>query len=98
LETPSARPGHVTFYGEVKGNYPLPPGEPKNLSDVILEMKPSDYANLRSVKLMRSDPVTKKVITRVINVDEILSKGLKEKDVVLQDGDTIRISPKMFNF
>jgi len=98
LETSSPRPGHVTFYGEIKGNYPLPPGEPKYLSEVILEMKPSDFANLKKVKLMRADPVTKKVITRVINVDEILSKGLKDKDAVLQDGDTIGISAKMLNF
>ena len=72
-------------------------GQPKYLSTVILEMKPSDYADLKRVKLRRSDGKGLPK-TIVVNVEEILSKGLKEKDYILQDGDRVIISPKMFNF
>ncbi len=98
LESLSAKPGLVVFYGEVKGALLLPPGQPKYLSEAILEMKPNEYANLKKVKLQREDPVTKVVTPRIINVDAILSKGKKEDDVILQDGDIVNISAKWINF
>jgi protein involved in polysaccharide export with SLBB domain len=98
LESLSAKPGLVIFYGEVKGSLPLTAGQPKYLSEAILEMKPNEYANLKKVKLIRTDSTTKTNITRYINVDAILSKGKKEDDVLLEDGDTVNISAKWLNF
>jgi len=94
----SREQGSVIFYGEIKGTMPLEVGQPKYLSEAIFEMKPSEHADLKSVKLIRQEAGVATPKTFVVNVEEILSKGLKVKDIVLQDGDAIRISPKMSNF
>jgi protein involved in polysaccharide export with SLBB domain len=98
VEQSSVRPGTVTFYGEIKGPMALPPGQPKYLSEAVLEMHPSEYANLKKVELQRIDPVTKSNHVFKIDVNEILSKNKKDKDMVLQDGDVINIKAKMVTF
>ncbi len=94
----AGKAGIVLFQGEIKGTLLLKPGGSKSLSEAVLEMKPNEYANLKKVKLLREDPATKVVTSRFVDVDAILSKGKKEEDVVLQDGDSVVISAKWVNF
>jgi protein involved in polysaccharide export with SLBB domain len=98
IESNAVHPGTVVFYGEIKGNMQLPAGQPRYLSESILDMKPSEFANLKNVQLVRHDSVTGKTKTITVNVEEILNKGLKEKDYVLQDGDHVIIKAKFLNF
>jgi protein involved in polysaccharide export with SLBB domain len=92
LESQSVRPGQVMFYGEIKGPLALIPGQPKYLSDAVVEMKPSEYANLHRVQLIR------KTVKTEYDVDEIMKTGKREKDVILENGDIINIKAKIISF
>lgn len=98
--TPSASETlrRVQVYGEMQGTIPLPEGEVKRISDAIIGLPRSQFADLRRVRLHRVDPVTGKTDIKVINVDKILKDGDRTADIVLEDGDRIEVRPRTFNF
>jgi protein involved in polysaccharide export with SLBB domain len=91
--------GIVYIKGEVQsgGRYELKPGGATTLSELLMELKPTDFANLKKVRVERLDPVTKKSKSDIVNVREILDKGNRSKDMKLQDGDRIFVDAKTFN-
>lgn len=88
----------VQIYGEMQGVVVLRENEVKRVSDAILSLNRSPFADLRRVRLHRIDPTTGKEEIKIINVDKILREGDRAIDVVLQDGDRIEVRPKTFNF
>jgi hypothetical protein len=72
--------------------------EVKRVSDAILSLSRSPFADLRRVRLHRIDSDTGKEEIKTINVDKILREGDRSADEVLQDGDRIEVRPKTFNF
>ncbi|HMO64201.1 MAG TPA: hypothetical protein PKE47_03065, partial [Verrucomicrobiota bacterium] len=91
-------PGRVIFMGEVQGVLPILPDEPpRMLTEAIVALRPSDYADLRRVKLHRIDPETKATETRIIDVRRIIRDNARGDDVQLQDGDRIEVPAKWIN-
>jgi len=88
----------VQIYGEMQGVVILRENEVKRISDAILSLNRSPYADLRRVRLHRIDPTTGKEEIKTINVDKILREGDRSIDEILQDGDRIEIRPKTFQF
>ena len=98
--TPSAGEtlARVQVYGEMQGTIPLPEGEIKRISDAIIGLPRSQFADLRKVRLHRIDPVTGKSEIKIINVDKILRGEDRAADEILKDGDRIEVRPRTFNF
>lgn len=88
----------VQVYGEMQGVVLLRENEVRRVSDAILTLARTPFADLRRVRLHRIDPNTGKEEIQIINVDKILKDGDRSTDVVLQDGDRIEVRPKTFNF
>jgi protein involved in polysaccharide export with SLBB domain len=88
----------VQIYGEMQGVVYLRENEVKRVSDAILSLSRSPFADLRRVRLHRIDSDTGKEEIKTINVDKILREGDRSADEVLQDGDRIEVRPKTFNF
>lgn len=87
----SRRFGQVIFSGAVRGAVPLPPGEPVTVSQAINKLGYDDFAKLSKVKVMRTDPVSKKVQEIIVNVEAVLKKGDHSQDLVLQDNDVVNV-------
>jgi protein involved in polysaccharide export with SLBB domain len=92
LVSPSLRIGQVQFFGMVRGPVKLIPGEPKYVSDGILELNYNDFADLSRVKLYRLGSTNK--LPRIIDVEKVLKKGDRSQDVILKDGDRIEVPEK----
>lgn len=91
-------PGKAIFIGEVQGTVPILPDEPPPmLSETVMAMRPSDYADLKRVKLHRMDPQTKATETRVVDVRRIMRENIRDEDVELRDGDRIEVPAKWIN-
>lgn len=91
-------PGKAIFLGEVQGIVPIVPDEPaKMLAETVMSLRPSDYADLKRVKLHRVDPQTKATETRIIDVRRIIKENVRDEDVELQDGDRIEVPAKWIN-
>ncbi len=88
----------VQVYGEMQGTVALPEGEVKRISDAIIGLPRTQFANLRRVRLHRVNPATGKTEIKEINVDKILREGDRTNDEILQDGDRIEVRPKSVNF
>ncbi len=88
----------VQIYGEMQGVVILRENEVKRVSDAMLSLNRSPFADLRRVRLHRIDSATGKEEIKIINVDKILREGDRAIDLVLQDGDRIEVRPKTFNF
>jgi hypothetical protein len=88
----------VQIYGEMQGVVVLRENEVKRISDAMLSLNRSPYADLRRVRLHRIDPTTGKEEIKTINVDKILREGDRSIDEILQDGDRIEVRPKTFQF
>lgn len=88
----------IQVYGEMQGVVFLRENETRRVSDAILSISRTPFADLRRVRLHRIDPNTGKDEIQTINVDKILKDGDRSADVVLQDGDRIEVRPKTFNF
>ncbi|MSU36261.1 MAG: hypothetical protein EXS36_14425 [Pedosphaera sp.] len=83
------------FFGEVKGTVPLLEGERKTITEAIIQMGYSEWADLRKVKISRKSSSGKPEIVKV-NVDEIMKKNLLDKDIELKDGDRVDVPAKTF--
>lgn len=88
----------IQVYGEMQGVVFLRENETRRVSDAILSLTRTPFADLRRVRLHRIDSNTGKEEIQTINVDKILKDGDRSADVVLQDGDRIEVRPKTFNF
>jgi len=88
----------VQIYGEMQGSIILRENEVKRISDAILSLTRTPFADLRRVRLHRVDSVSGKKETKIVNVDKILREGDRSGDEILQDGDRIEVRPKTFNF
>lgn len=88
----------IQVYGEMQGVVYLRENETRRVSDAILSLNRTPYADLRRVRLHRIDPNTGKEEIQTINVDKILKDGDRSSDVVLQDGDRLEVRAKTFNF
>jgi protein involved in polysaccharide export with SLBB domain len=94
LDDKKLTPGKVIFTGEVVGTVALLPDEPaKMLSETVVALRPSDYADLRRVKLYRQGETE----PRVINVRDLLNKNARDQDVELKDGDRVEVPAKWIN-
>jgi protein involved in polysaccharide export with SLBB domain len=102
LESRSARFGQVFFYGEAKGKVDLRPGEPRKLSETLLEVGSTDWADLERVKVHRLiEPGKDDRQTIVVNVKGILyppKRGKPPEDLILQDGDRVEVPEDRIRF
>ncbi len=99
LTSKSERLGKVTFVGDmIRGFIPINPGEPKKLSEAIIEKGYTEFANLRKVKIIRNVPGGKPPKEIIVDVDAILHKGRKDLDQILEDGDYVNVPEKGFVF
>ena len=85
--------GKVIFFGKggVHGVVQLLPGRETLLSEAIVHLHPTRFANLKKVKVNRIDPETQKTEEIIVNVDAVLYKGDRSKDLILQDGDRVEV-------
>ncbi|MFN0067408.1 MAG: polysaccharide biosynthesis/export family protein [Limisphaerales bacterium] len=98
LDDKKFSPGKAIFLGEVQGIVAIVPDEPaKMLAETVMSLRPSDYADLKRVKLHREDAQTKATETRIIDVRRIIKENMREEDVELQDGDRIEVPAKWIN-
>ncbi len=97
LQDRSQKSGQVIFWGAVRAfSIPLAPGEQKSIFEGVLEAQPTEWANLKKVRLQRINPVTKKPETPQIIDVEAIKKGDLKNDILLQDGDRIEIPEAVF--
>lgn len=88
----------VQIYGEMQGVVILKENEIKRVSDAMLSLARSPFADFRRIRLHRVNPETGKEEIKVINVDKVLREGDRTIDEILKDGDRIEVRPKTFNF
>lgn len=93
--------GQAFFTGECRGVVPVPSGEEVLLSTALIKLGYSEFANLKKVEYYTIDKATgKKADVRILNMEDVIKKGLRgeDKDPVLQDGDRIVVNQKRFVF
>ena len=101
IDTLSTKPlGRVFITGQVKeqGAIDIPANEVLTVSHaILLDGGLADFADRRRIKLMHrnADGTTKKT---VVDLKKILDEGHAELDPVVQDGDTINVPQRTFNF
>lgn len=93
---PTRRKAQALLRGAVRGNTVLfDAGKPKTLWEALTEVGVTDYANMKKVKLDRSDGSGGSKIT-YHDIDAV-NKGDRTKDIELQDGDRITVPEKFLN-
>ena len=88
-----------TIFGQVirQGKYELPLDEDITISQAILRAGGfAQFANPDKVKLVRKTPAGNKTI--VVNCDDIMRKGILQKDVYIRNGDVVIVDEKVVNF
>jgi polysaccharide biosynthesis/export protein len=96
--------GRIYIWGQVHNQGPLDIQVNENLTagQAILRAGGfADFANQKKVKVIRgSAGADKGKSTQTINLDmeQILSEGKTDKDIVLQPGDLIIVPSRLFNF
>lgn len=90
--------GKVQVFGEIQTVLPLPEDRDLMLSDAVLLLPRNDFANLKRVKIHRSNAETRERETIEVDVDRILRKNDRSLDVRLKDGDRLEIPPKKVLF
>lgn len=96
--------GRVYIIGQVQHQGPLDIQVNENLTagQAILRAGGfADFANEKKVKVIRSSTgpdKTKQTETINLDMDQILSEGKTDKDIVLQPGDLIIVPTKLLNF
>lgn len=84
----------VTFYGEMTGAVAINEGEQLTISEAVLRVGRSEFADLRKVKIHRLDKETGRDNIIVVDVEKILKKGDRRDDKVLQAGDRVEVREK----
>ncbi len=83
--------GKARVFGELKGLIPLPDGEDVWLTDALNSLPDNPMANLKKVKIHRTNKQTKVQSTIEVNVEKILKTNARDKDVKLMDGDRVEV-------
>ena len=93
--------GRIYIWGQVKNQGPMDIAVNENLTvgKAILRAGGfGDFANKKSVKVVRSSALDGQKQNFDLNMVEILQKGKPEKDVVLQPDDFILVPSRLINF
>lgn len=91
--------GQAIFMGETRGVVQIMPGEEITVATAIAKLGSTEFANLKKVELFRVDKSTGKQLDKqIIDVETILKKGDRTKDVILQDEDRVNVPEKHFLF
>jgi hypothetical protein len=69
-------------------------GEQLTISEAVLRVGRSEFADLRKVKIHRLDKETGRDNIIVVDVEKILKKGDRRDDKVLQAGDRVEVREK----
>jgi polysaccharide export outer membrane protein len=101
VSTLSTKPlGKVYLMGAVhgEGTMDIPADETLTVSRVIIRAGGlADFANRRKIKLVRSKD-DGRTETTIVDLQEVLDKGHREKDPVVQPGDLIIVPERLINF
>lgn len=90
---------YFTVFGQVlrQGKYELPFDEDVSISQAILRAGgPAQFANLGKVRLIRKTPQGNKTV--LIDVDQIMTRGSLEYDIILRSNDVLIIPEKVASF
>jgi protein involved in polysaccharide export with SLBB domain len=96
LKDRAARPSRVTFSGAIKGSGILQfnEGEKKQLYDALMEVQPSEFANLSKVKISRVNPKTGQREMKEYNMSDVAKSKKGAVDPYLENGDRIEVPEK----
>jgi hypothetical protein len=86
----------AVFMGEVRGTVPIPEGQKVMLSEAILHLTYSDWANLKKVEILRKDESGKALAPIRVDVDAIIRNNRIDLDVELKDGDRVKVPQRLF--
>ncbi len=90
----SGAAGRVQFFGEMSGQIELSAGRPTKLAEAILSLgKTSEYADLRKVKVQRTDGTTV-----VVDVRKVIRENRRDLDLDLRDGDRVEVPARTIIF
>lgn len=93
-ETSGKSSAKVRVFGALHGTIPLPETQTARLSDVLAGLGRNDSADLKNVKLYRTDPQNGSVDTIEADVEKILRTKDRTGDVELRNGDRIEVPRK----
>ncbi len=96
--TPAPGTNYITVYGRVvrQGRYELPPNQKPPLTVTGAIAMAGGFepdAKTKKVKLIRKSPTGN--MTIIINADDVLHRGMKEKDITVRPGDVIIVDEKL---
>jgi protein involved in polysaccharide export with SLBB domain len=100
IDSVSKMRGKIYIYGQVKapGSIELPTEENFTVAKAILRAGGfGEFADKKGVTVFHTTPEGVKQKT-VLNMQEIFEQGKNEKDVILQDEDSVLVPEKRFNF
>ena len=82
--------GVVRFFGDVNGKIELLAGHPTWLSEAVLDLHPSQFADLRKVTVQRADGTSV-----VVDVHRVVNDNHREQDLELRDGDRVKVPQRI---
>ena len=94
----SGSSGKVMFMGAVKGFAPIPEDGKLMLSEAVMRMNPSDWADLSKVRVLRRDKDSGKSETLKMDLKKMFKDNSFDNDIELQDGDKIEIPERFIKF
>lgn len=94
ITTPSSVPSVIVF-DQLQGEFAIPDGQRLMLSTVMLKLPNNPYANRRKVEVQRVGPDGAALPPIIVNVEDLLLKNDRSKDVELKAGDRIRVPRKV---
>jgi polysaccharide biosynthesis/export protein len=90
---------YFTVFGQVQrqGKYELSPEEELTISQALLRAGgPTAFGNLNKVHVVRKTPQGNKTIN--VNCNDVMKRGLLDKDILIRPNDVIIVPEKVFNF
>jgi protein involved in polysaccharide export with SLBB domain len=90
---------YFTVFGQVlrQGKYELPFDEDVSISQAILRAGgPAQFANLGKVRLIRKTPQGNKTV--LVDVEQIMTRGTLENDIVIRSNDVLIVPEKIASF
>jgi len=85
----------VIVFDQHQGTYPILEGRRLMLSDIMIQMPQSPFANRAKVEILRLGADGKPLPPIRVNVDDLILKNDRSLDVELKDGDRIRVPKKV---
>jgi len=90
---------YFTVFGQVlrQGKYELPFDEDVSISQALLRAGgPAQFANLSKVRLIRKTPQGNKTV--LVDVEQIMTRGTLENDIIIRSNDVLIIPEKIASF